>query len=49
MPNSGDMESEEALYNSQKVFPVEGWEYQQTYVTFDPNLLLSKRNAGTKM
>jgi hypothetical protein len=28
---------------------VEGWGHQPTYNTFDPKLVLSKRNAGTKM
>jgi hypothetical protein len=49
MPNSKNMEPEETTSSSQTGLPVEGWGYQSTYKTFDPKLLLSKRNAGTKM
>ena len=49
MPERGDMEPEETTSSSQTGLPVEEWGHQPTYKTFDPKLLLSKRNAGTKM
>ena len=48
-PNSWDVEPEETTSSSQTGHPVEGWGHQPTYKTFDPKLVLSKRNAGTKM
>jgi hypothetical protein len=49
MPNSGDMESEETTSSSQMGSWVEEWGHQPTYKVFYPKLVLSKRNAGTKM
>jgi hypothetical protein len=49
IPNSGDKEPEEITSSSQTGSPVEGWGHQSTYKTYDPKLILSKRNAGTKM
>jgi hypothetical protein len=49
MPERGDMEPEETTSSSQTGLPVEEWGHQPTYKTFDPKLLLSKRNAGTKV
>ena len=45
MLNSGDMALEETTSSSQTGPPVEGWGHQPTYKTFDPKLVLSKRNA----
>jgi hypothetical protein len=35
--------------SNQIELPVEGCEHEPIYKTFDPKLLLSKRNSGTKM
>jgi hypothetical protein len=43
MPNSEYMEP--PLVARQDP-PVKGWGHQLTYETFDPKLILSKRNAG---
>jgi hypothetical protein len=49
MPNSHrDMEPEESTSSSRTGPPVEKCGYQPTYKTFNPNLLLSKRNTGIK-
>jgi hypothetical protein len=47
--NIWDMEPEETTSSSQIGSTVEGWRHQPTYKTFEPKLVLSKRNAGTKM
>jgi hypothetical protein len=44
MPKSEEMEIEETTRT-----PMERWGHQSTYKTFNPKLLLSKRNTGTKM
>jgi hypothetical protein len=49
MSTSMDMEPEVSTSRCQKEPPVEGWEQQYTYKTFNPKTLLSKRNDGTKM
>ena len=49
MLNSWDMEPEETSSSSQSGLTVERWGHQPTYKTFDPKLVLSKRNAETKM
>ena len=49
MPNSGEMEPEETTSNRWKELPVEGWGHSPTFKIFDPELLLSKRNAVTKV
>jgi hypothetical protein len=51
MPNIREMELEETTSSSQTgpVPLVERWGHQPTYKTVHPKLLLSKRNAGTKM
>jgi hypothetical protein len=46
MLNSGDTETEETTSNRHSV---EEWGHQTTYKTYDPKLVLSKTNAGTKM
>ena len=40
---------EETTSSCQSGLPVEGWGHQPTYNAFDSKLVLSKRNAGTKM
>jgi hypothetical protein len=49
MPNSGDIEPEETTSSTQTGPSVERQGHQPTYKTFNPKLLLSKRNAETKM
>jgi hypothetical protein len=48
IPNSGEMEPEEITSSRKRVPPVEGWGSQNYLQIFDPELSLSKRNAGTK-
>jgi hypothetical protein len=43
------MEPEETTSSSQTGPPVEGGGHQTTYKSFDPKLVLSKRNSGTKI
>jgi hypothetical protein len=49
MTNSGNLETEEITYSSQTGPQVEEWRHQTTYKTFNAKLILSKRNAGTKL
>jgi hypothetical protein len=49
MPNSGEIEPEETTSSSQTGLSVERWRHQHTFKIFNPELFLSKRNAGTKM
>jgi hypothetical protein len=50
MSNSGEMDSEEAIISHSQTSPqLERWGHQTIYKTFNSKLLLSKRNAGTKM
>jgi hypothetical protein len=44
---NGSIESEEATSYSQIGIPVEQWRHQPTHKTFNPNFILSTRNAGT--
>ena len=48
MPNSGDIEPEETTSSTQTGPSVERQGHQPTYKTFNPKLLLSKRNAETE-
>jgi hypothetical protein len=43
------MRPEETTFSSQTGHPSGGVGHQFTYKTFDPKLVLSNRNAGTKM
>jgi hypothetical protein len=47
--NSGGMEHEKVTSYSQTGSRVEGQRHHPTHKTFDPNFVLSKRNAGTRM
>jgi hypothetical protein len=47
--NSGEMEPEETTSRSYTWPPLEGWGHQPTFKFCEPELFLSKRNAGTKM
>jgi hypothetical protein len=49
MSNSGEMEPEEPTSSRQTGPPVEVWQHQPTFKTFDSDLFLSKRNVETKM
>jgi hypothetical protein len=49
MPNSGEMKPEETTSSRLTEPPVEGSGHQPTFKSFDPELILSKRIAGTKM
>jgi hypothetical protein len=49
IPNSGEMKPAETTCNSETGPPVESWEHQSTFKMFEPELFLSKRNAGMKM
>ena len=49
IPNSGEMEPEETTSSREIGPPVEVWSHQPTFKLFDPELLLSKENTGTKL
>jgi hypothetical protein len=49
VPNSADTEPKETTFSSQTGPPVEESGHQPTYKTFDPKLVLSEINSGTKI
>jgi hypothetical protein len=49
MALSGEMEQETITSNRQTGSLIEGWDHQHTFIFFDPEFFLTKRNAGKKM